>query len=537
MDPMILPEEVWIKILLYCDVPDIIAFGRTCKYLKKTSDTEYLWRIKWLELISKVYFRFPDIKCLQSLNVSFKAMCYRLYMITTLPEGVRFSKCYHCSSYTCQRSCVESSIEKVVIEIGNKYTWVTKPPDLCGVITKHFSMFAVPKHINEMYVEQMQTHNASNIDSNVSGPFCIICNPMKVCRDKNRLIRHENDPSCYTKTNPMYEELINGYCMDAVKVLGISNVDLVSPAEALLKDGAFPVLKTFIDHLFHKAGLTKILREPNAVLMFCEPLAMHPTLRKQLLHYLFEEVKIARVCLYPKPLATCSIMDMDTCVVVDSGALKTTVAVVIGGRVIPKRWRLLPVGGWHVAYHLKQAMHWQLKEENEIPISYLDKVEVKKKCRLSYNIKNEEKPGEQKFREQINVPADWHAAERQFWRVSLGSELYIAPEMMYINLGLPQVIKDITSGLSEELLYDCLSNILLTGGNTSLSGFHLRLAKDLRELLPEYSQILEVRGYPGLHTWSAIGSTYVSLTVHPEGSPFWLSREEYVLFGCESLES
>lgn len=97
----------------------------------------------------------------------------------------------------------------------------------------------------------------------------------------------------------------------------------------------------------------------------------------------------------------------------------------------------------------------------------------------------------------------------------MGSELYIAPEMMYINLGLPQVIKDVTSGLSGELMYNCLSNILLTGGNTDLSGFELRLTKDLQELLPEYSKILEVRNCPSTHSWNvAMGSTYVPLVVH-----------------------
>lgn len=124
---------------------------------------------------------------------------------------------------------------------------------------------------------------------------------------------------------------------------------------------------------------------------------------------------IFRVCLLPKPLAACAMLDIDTCVVVDSGALSTTVAVVIGGRIIPKRWRLLPVGGWHVAYHLKEAMHWQLKEEYEIPISYLDKVEVKERCRLSYNIKNEEKQGTGKVKEQINIAADYNGAGRQYW--------------------------------------------------------------------------------------------------------------------------
>ncbi|XP_076668558.1 uncharacterized protein LOC143369043 isoform X2 [Andrena cerasifolii] len=495
MDPAIFPEEIWIKILVYCDVPDIIAFGSTCKYLRKTSDTDYLWKMKWLELISKVQFRFPDIKCLQLLSVSFKAMCYRLHMVITLGENVPFPKCCHCSGYTCQRNCIESSSAKVVIEIGNKYTWIIKP--YFG-LRRHFSMFAIPKYNSEMYLEQMQTQNIPSSSTRSkydvtslaktlkllklpetetkfprpSGPFCVFCNPVKLYREKKRLITHQNDPSCYTRTNPIYEKLINGYCADTVEVFGISNVDVISPAKALINDGTFPIVKTFVDHLFHKMCLTATLRKPNSVLMFCEPLAMHPTLRKQLLHYLFQEVKVARVCLVPKPLAACAMLDVETCVVVDSGALSTTVAVVIGGRVIPQRWRLLP-------------------------------------------------------------------------RVSLGSELYIAPEIMYINLGLPQVIKDITSGLSEEILHNCLSNILLTGGNTDLSGFELRLAKDLRELLPEHSNILEVRSCPGTHSWNvAMGSTYVPLAMHPdktppeyiEGNPFWLSREEYVLFGCESLE-
>lgn len=103
-----------------------------------------------------------------------------------------------------------------------------------------------------------------------------------------------------------------------------------------------------------------------------------------------------------------------------------------------------------------------------------------------------------------------------YQRVSLGSELYIAPEMMYISLGLPEVIKEVTSGLPEDIMHDCLSHILLTGGNTDLSGFKSRLTKDLRELLPEYSEILEIRSCPGTHGWNvAMGSTHVSLATHP----------------------
>lgn len=122
----------------------------------------------------------------------------------------------------------------------------------------------------------------------------MFCNPVKLYREKKRLATNQNEAASYTRPNPLYQKLENGYCTDTIQVLGIPNVDVVSPAEALLSEGSFNVLKTYVDHLFHQMELTTTLRKPNAVLMFCEPLAMHPTLRKQLLHYLFQEVKVAR---------------------------------------------------------------------------------------------------------------------------------------------------------------------------------------------------------------------------------------------------
>jgi hypothetical protein len=47
--------------------------------------------------------------------------------------------------------------------------------------------------------------------------------------------------------------------------------------------------------------------------------------------------------------------------------------------------------------------------------------------------------------------------------VSLGPELYLAPEMMYTSLGLPQAIRDVTDGLPVNILKECLGHILLTG--------------------------------------------------------------------------
>lgn len=101
-------------------------------------------------------------------------------------------------------------------------------------------------------------------------------------------------------------------------------------------------------------------------------------------------------------------------------------------------------------------------------------------------------------------------------KVSLGSELYTAPELMYASMNLPFVVKEVTKGLPEEIKEDCLSRILLTGGNTDLTGFEMRLKQDLKEILPEYAHTLEVKSCPGTHSWNvAMGSTYVPLAVHP----------------------
>lgn len=111
-------------------------------------------------------------------------------------------------------------------------------------------------------------------------------------------------------------------------------------------------------------------------------------------------------------------LDVETCVVVDSGALSTTVAVVISGRVLPNRWRVVPVGGWHVAYYLKQAMQWQPKEYHQIPISYLDTMAVKERCRLSYNLDHEERKrgfNKKEHKEQINLRVDTYADYKHFW--------------------------------------------------------------------------------------------------------------------------
>jgi hypothetical protein len=118
----------------------------------------------------------------------------------------------------------------------------------------------------------------------------MFCNPVKLYREKKRVTEQNGGtcgPSCYA-------DLVNGFCTDTVNMLGIPNMDVVSPAAALLRDDHFPVVREFVGHLFHQMGLVQVLQKPNAVLVFCEPLAMSNAIRMSLLHYLFLRIKVSR---------------------------------------------------------------------------------------------------------------------------------------------------------------------------------------------------------------------------------------------------
>jgi len=57
-----------------------------------------------------------------------------------------------------------------------------------------------------------------------------------------------------------------------------------------------------------------------------------------------------------------------------------------------------------------------------------------------------------------------------------------------------------------------------------MGGFNARLSSDLRDKLPEQSNMIQVpRPYQDI------------LSLHAAGSPLWISREEYVLFGNHQL--
>lgn len=366
------------------------------------------------------------------------------------------------------------------------------------------------------------------------------------------------------KSSNLLPPFTNGYCQDTASLYGVENLDILSPLLALEHRDAFPVVRAYLDHILKHFKMIGELQRPNFCLVVTEPSYLPLACKELLLKFFFEEVELSRLCLLPKALAIALLFEQSTCVVIDSGATSTSVWVVIEGAVDTARTQTIPVGGWHVSNYLKQSLAWKdLKESAALSVSSLDLSSVKAKCRLPLSLARET---QQEYRgippaggggrcETLAVKTERSGGrygvaraeqQQQVTEVSVSrGSLYLAPEMMYSSLELPARLTQALRDLPNHTLKDCLTHILVQGGNTDLQGFSTRLSCDLREAMPEHSAIINVCSFPtGNHSYNtAMGANMAKvppkfddvLQLHKPGTPFWISREEYVLFGSHRL--
>ncbi|TRY77482.1 hypothetical protein TCAL_07407 [Tigriopus californicus] len=602
-----LPEEIHIKVLDLLDPSDLLAYARTCQTARKYVDSQQVWKHQWVKLSRKTPFTFLSSLSLVDLGVNFKDSCRRLWKIMVTEGeigGLNLIKCVFCKEYTCLPSCIEDRVAKVAIDIGGKITWLITPS---YSIKRHLSMIAVPKFLkcydcdatlnrsdlqsdlvmpsppeyayhthpeqmHEVYCRSrhMASHTALEYCSQplseiwlqppLSRPFCLFCEDQKVnwmicereivsnTKNKMKSVRPpymsgEEEFLNYAAVSP----LTNGYCRDTGFILGTNNLDLLSPLIALEHDDAFPVVRAFLIHLFKHYKIINDLQRPYVSLVFTHANIPH-TVKEKLIQFLFEEMKISRLCLLPKALAISQLFEIKTCVVVDSGATSTFVWVVLDGKVDENRTQTMSVGGWHVSQCLKQAMAWQEgKDTSGATISSLDTSAVKQKCRLTLNLSREgdHRSGPSRS-ETLHIKSQNDAQRKlEMTEVTFSSELYLAPEMMYASLDLPSMVREAVKELPDCVLKDCFSHILITGGNTELRGFSQRLSNDLRELMPSHAPIINVCRFPnGNHSWNTVMGAYSVkvpppyeniLQLHEPGTSLWMSREEYVMFGSHQL--
>ncbi len=358
------------------------------------------------------------------VGTNFKDACKRLWRIIVTDNGLFGglipTKCARCREYTCSAQCIEEKINsKLSIDIGGKMTWLVTAN---FTLKKHLSMIAVPKVLKcydcdtaiprdesscdcipdpmdpaltrpqgrAAYCRNrsVSSHTALEYCSQpladiwvqppYSQPFCVFCNEdrmnrmlcerdhvsstkhkMKSVRPPYLSINAEEEFLNYSAISP----LTNGYCRDTASILGAHNLDLLSPLLALEHADAFPIVKSFLTHILIENKMVNDLQRPNSCLIFTIPSKLPHVVKELLIKFFFEETKIARLCLLPKALAIAQLFEVNSCIVVDSGATSTSVWIVIDGKVDNEKSQSLSVGGWHVSQFIKQAMSWRDNKE------------------------------------------------------------------------------------------------------------------------------------------------------------------------------
>jgi len=218
------------------------------------------------------------------------------------------------------------------------------------------------------------------------------------------------------------------------------------------------------------------------------------------------------------------------------------VSLVVDGCAQVNRCQHVAVGGVAVAQYLAQSIEWN-GIMDDVALSSLDTSRVKSNCYLPYNLAVEErKASAAKHSVFVRSHKDADGPPTKLHKVELGSELHLSPEMMYASIDLPELIRRCISGLGIDIVREAVSHVVLTGGNTELNGFSSRLLKDLRTLLPNLSSLINIHTYTGSRSWDAVmGATRIAFSnsAHSEsnelGIPVWMTREEYILNGPESL--
>ncbi|XP_071450572.1 uncharacterized protein [Hetaerina americana] len=638
-----IPAEVLTKILLQCDVIDILSFCCTSKHLNRVIDNAYFWKQKWKTIVSSTKFTLPKIAD-DSLS-QYKNACIR-YVVVADEESdeYMFPSCQRCDSYSCMFGCVEDWKPKLVVDLGSKITRIFNATTI--EIRSHLSAYRIQdnflKHGNkEAYMHMTQSPSISMSGVQTCGcvegvsigrhahdydliqmkdldcvhdrkakalltdkrAFCVTCSS----------IHHLSSPCIveeYRIHNFNCEQFKNEFCLSLQEN---SDSHLLSPGLGMKNPVGFPFLVTsYLREVlmirFFNSIHPYVLRAPGSTVFICVPNSgSPPNVCRSVLNFLFVEMKVGRVCLIPKALGLAKSESASCCIAVDSGAFSTSVAVVVDEKVVAVKD--IPVGGWHLSKELHsslvargcispegsggsgcihrlspseaKASRWKRSARPpQVPIVSFDEASVKSMCRLAPSL-HSKKPSMNLSQTQtvyLNRACNHEDCSKDLVQVCLRNEFTTGPEVHFAALDLPRVICDLTKGLPHVLRRRCLSNILLSGGNSSLNGLVTRLGYELRSILPQFHENINVIlpfGPSELHT--VMGASLMEYNydrplqyadneefqsycshhkennsdqpfvlqkevqggaqsqqlprTHHRGEPYWLTREEFIVFG------
>ncbi|XP_070568284.1 uncharacterized protein [Ptychodera flava] len=272
----------------------------------------------------------------------------------------------------------------------------------------------------------------------------------------------------------------------------------------------------------------------NTPMVILEPPNLSAESRDQLLHMMFQKLKVPRFSLYNKAMSLAPCLGLDTYLVVDSGAHSTVVTPVIDTKVQRHAVKFKPVGGYHISYRLADFVT-DKGLIDEVLVDSFDSKVVKEECFLAYSPTTERQKRHSPRTVCVQKPGGLKA-RKETHKIDLGTERFLAPEDMYLHLGLPKMIQDAISACHQATHKSLLSRLILTGGNTQLTGFANRLSKDLKELMPKYADVIHV-----VHpSTNALSRALNAWTLHYKAAPLayckWITKEDYILHGSDVLQ-
>ncbi|XP_002732901.1 uncharacterized protein LOC100371859 [Saccoglossus kowalevskii] len=580
-----LPVEISEYILSFCDIETLSTICKSSKRLRDLADSEIVWKVKWQQVKSEFGLNF-DVN-VQSHR--YKDLCRRAILCLAPPK-------HENNTFYCD--CNSKQVDDIIAyDIGAGTSWICWVGrfDKRGCPTKVAHLRKRGTEINELNVYLTSIGHPRVSHSYVVGKDAKILSAMyphlyksdffpvyceesfrRDCKShslpdvlKSRASTGNANPDPDSDGDSIRRKSMNGfldsetnttsdYDYSACTCNGASSMDSSGKQTTLPTNSALsheaesntfelhhPIIngninrvaniELIIRHLFRQLtfGTHHYYHLHNTPIVVLEPPNLSEEARSELLQMMFEKLKIPRLCLQNKALSLSTCLGLDMYLVIDSGSHCTAVTPIIDCKVQRHAVQFKPIGGYDVSYLLADFIT-DSGRIDKVLVDSLDSRCVKEVCYIAYDPVRERKKCHSPRTIIVQKPGSLKAL-KEAHKVDLGTERFLACEDMYLRLDLPSMINSAIQACHPSTHKLLLSRLILTGGNTQLTGFANRIYKDLREIVPNYADSI----YFVQPNSNALSRALNAWTVHYKAAPLatckWTSREDYILHGVDAI--
>ena len=287
-------------------------------------------------------------------------------------------------------------------------------------------------------------------------------------------------------------------------------------------------ITTIFDYLFKKLGLNTTQDISTNNILITEPLFGYIKNKKNVAEILFEKMNVPSIFFAPQPFLSFLGTGKTTGTVLESGDMMTQTCVIIDGYPIPKTFSRYNYGGKNVTEYL-----FNLLKKKGYFNNGRNNYEIVKKIKEKYSCtrdNKEEKENEENI--SYELPDETKliiGEERRFCPYSIFDEKLLGKE----NLKMDKMLLNSINNADVDLNLKLYDDILLSGGNTLIKGFHETLYKDIQS---NFSKNIKVRLYtpknPQYCCW--IGGKVVSS--NDNFKTMWITKEEWKEKGEKILQ-